>query len=717
MISHSTATNAFFEFEIPAGIKIWTLNGDAERTNSYIRQGGNLIESEVSYSYTDLFAGIPPHGGGSSGWLSRTFYIEGLQSGVKDIKCSYILDDTTMYTESVRISVVDINLISNYNRDDVINGGDFDRHATNEVYHFWINGDNDDGRDIAEGSSDEHYGQPFPDYQNSTVDGRCDVIDFFPVHIDIKSAIDIFGTNCQYVLKHAESDVNFVYSDLTVNNVGNYLTKDEAFYGSDFDSQFNCADTIRITSTGVQLSSEFIEKIEDDEDKGIILIEGCYDTIANLVLEIRNGEQYLTSTSLRLGISDIEEMYRWVNLRHKCDDIENDSTDLIEPDNNKDHRSNGKNIVFVHGYNVNEVSARAWSAEMFKRLYQSGSNAKFTSVDWFGDCTQIPIINKTPDFYENSENAFTTAPHFANVVNLLLDGSENIIMAHSLGNLLVASAIKDYNLDYSKFIMLDAAVATEAFDASISDNSLIVGLEFTNYPSRVWASKWYELFPSTDARNTLTWKGRFSGMANVYNFYSSSEDVLAGADGTIDSLFNAQNAWTNQEMMKGREALSWIPGNREGGWEFNSDYFYLVPHVKYDDYMNIIGTNWVSTPLPPDATTNITDIALMTNSFFYSFDDDDIYGTNGSAVVAETEMHCRLLADGIPALSDAAGGSELRDAVVEDINMSSADFRRGDYPQNWPRDKNLWWHSDVKNVAYSFNSKIFDKIVTEGGLE
>ena len=41
---------------------------------------------------------------------------------------------------------------------------------------------------------------------------------------------------------------------------------------------------------------------------------------------------------------------------------------------------NGTNFLFVHGYNVNPNQARGWQAEMFKRLYWSGSPARFYGV-------------------------------------------------------------------------------------------------------------------------------------------------------------------------------------------------------------------------------------------------------------------------------------------------------------------------------------------------
>ena len=35
----------------------------------------------------------------------------------------------------------------------------------------------------------------------------------------------------------------------------------------------------------------------------------------------------------------------------------------------------------------------------------------------------------------------------------------------------------------------------------------------------------------------------------------------------------------------------------------------------------------------------------------------------------------------------------------------------------WPRDEGEWRHSDLKNVAYPFVSKLFDDFVDQGGLK
>lgn len=75
-------------------------------------------------------------------------------------------------------------------------------------------------------------------------------------------------------------------------------------------------------------------------------------------------------------------------------------------------------FVFVHGYSVSTNAARGWAAEMFKRLWQSGSRSRFTALDWFGDDSIGTVSmpghsDDAPNYYVNVEHAFASAQRFA----------------------------------------------------------------------------------------------------------------------------------------------------------------------------------------------------------------------------------------------------------------------------------------------------------------
>jgi hypothetical protein len=536
------------------------------------------------------------------------------------------------------------------------------------------------------------------------------LINFFPVALTMSNALQLLPlTNgYSYHLSQADGAVKIVYTSLTPGSAFDYLTNTASYgYGTNFNEAANVADTIQVTSAGIKLDTNWLAQVQANDGEGVILAEGCGSTTNPLMIEIWHKDQFGNdqmqgSTALFLSISGVEKMYRWVNLRHVTGETETRATDTNQPANNPDSLSDGKNFVFVHGYSVSETAARGWGAEMFKRLYQADSHAMFTAVTWFGNKGQlagwVPFFGgDTPDYYTNVADAFLTASNLAVAVNDL--PGQKYIAGHSLGNMLVSSAIADWNLNVNAYFMIDAAVAMEAYNASVSDNlNLVPPPYWINYSNRLWASKWYQLFDSSDARNTLTWSNRFGNISIAFNYYSSTEDVLENADGQLHSITGQEFCWVNQEMRKG-SFLSGLVANDEAGWGFNS-----------------LGLNGYSQYTIAQAD-NIPDSQLRTNSFFGWFNDANLYTPGGGSDAANYNLRAQILGDGIPALSNAAGANSMDQfGQKTDRNMSS--YRPGLNRNGlWPRPGDDWGHSDIIQVSYPFNHAVFDNIINDGGLK
>jgi hypothetical protein len=336
-----------------------------------------------------------------------------------------------------------------------------------------------------------------------------------------------------------------------------------------------------------------------------------------------------------------------------------------------------------------------------KRLYQSRSHAMFTGVDWQGDDGQIPIIGITPDYYVNVIHAFDTALYFSMAMRDLPGGK--YIAAHSLGNMVVSTAIADWSqvssesFQYKAYFMIDAAVAMEAYDTSFGNNQQLVPPQYwPNYHTNLWASEWFNLF-ANDSRTNLTWQNRFGNIPNAYNYYSSTEDVLKDADGQMHNIYAQPFAWVNQEMNKGTWPLPLsLIVNNEAGWGFNIDYStYSVAQAN-----------------------QIPSSQLQTNSFFESFDDSTLYDPNaGSAEAAKASVREKVLSDGIPALSNPAGGNFLGiNFGVPNADRNMNGYKGLNINGLWPRSGDDWEHSDIVNIAYPFSRAVFNQIVTDGGL-
>jgi hypothetical protein len=250
--------------------------------------------------------------------------------------------------------------------------------------------------------------------------------------------------------------------------------------------------------------------------------------------------------------------------------------------------------------------------------------------------------------------------------------------------------------------------------------------DWEDYGRRLWPSDWWRLFENieNDSRKNLTWEGFFGRIPNGVNLYSSGEDILKKGDGRLhltpshpmDFFEHLEWLWTNQEMRKGTLMMAVLPGNSEGGWEFNAIY----------------------AGMPPSQANSLLPETLREIPFFAFFDDMEIFGIisgsdfllQGETNVRESAIYRRLMADAIPALSDPAGGNGIRtvagDGGFKEEHIFRAikdlmDYKRGNYASgNWPRDQDRWLHSDIKVIAYPFNHGAFDAIVRSmetGSLE
>ena len=155
-----------------------------------------------------------------------------------------------------------------------------------------------------------------------------------------------------------------------------------------------------------------------------------------------------------------------------------------------DSECNQKNFVFVHGYNVNAQQARGWQSELFKRMYWSGSHAKFWGVTWYGSETQL-FGKVTTNYHINVQHAFATVPALWNFLQPL---GEITIAAHSLGNMIVSAMLTDHadnpNPMIKKYFMIDAAVAIEAYGDAAKDLNMD-HIYWDGYDERLMAAEWH----------------------------------------------------------------------------------------------------------------------------------------------------------------------------------------------------------------------------------
>jgi hypothetical protein len=650
------------------------------------------------------------------------------------------------------------------NRDGKIEFDGSDDTAAANPYRFWSNDDDDDGGDI---NGDDTPGSSTPDGRQGKVQGTRDLVDFFPVFLDIKQLLTVLppSASIRYKLKNADDGLRLVYTDLSRADAFKYL-KDFAAGNS-----LKAADAHWVTATGYELDATWLGQVKN-ADKGVILVEGRNATDKPLVLSVEKADgTVIAEVKLELKIVPVETMFRHLNLHDRNlaglvgampggaaqPEAMGDPTGF--PD---DPNSDSRWLIFVHGFNVSGRGGRGWNAEMFKRCYWSGNKSRFVGVSWFGNPDQV--LGAVSDYHLAMRNAMVTAPVLAQEINALTGAAATkTLFAHSLGCGVISSAIADHGMNIGRVCFVDAALALESFDgrdpnAFSSENDGMTPTAWKAYDPKFYAANWSNLFPTTDARARLTWTNRFTRTDNgqkdassyVYNFYSSTEDVLGATTEDIPTWVLGQPdapflhgtfGWVFQEKGKGNRKYYALGithlGSLYGGWGFNL----TDPLLNGDPKWYFPSTNQVGTPsrrakTPGEIGSPVIWLdALKRTPFFKTgwgrwnanspeqeiidtnyFEGPtwayDLYrGTTGSGIAAVAANRAQFLAEAIPSLTWCMGSHESTGLQSgRNFNLPSLIDQA-----NWPRDKinnvSEWRHSDMREVAYLYQYGVFDKII------
>jgi hypothetical protein len=655
-------------------------------------------------------------------------------------------------------------------------------------FRFWINDDDDDGDDKRAAADDV----PLPDGENkrdssdAIVDGVRDLEDHFPAFLDIKPLLAVLppSTNgISYNLKQADSALGVVFTRYSRAQAFDYLrglpSGIAAGFGPALTQPAGAATVTRITDAGVDISATspaFFDLMKNHEG-GVLLIEAGKVTNKPLVLQVRKGVELLVELKLDLKIDPVESMYHYVNLRSFAygTAIATDNqgpgygsaTPTAAPNDIFAALPNRKNLVFIHGYNVNGKIARGAAGTAFKRFYWSGSKARFFAVLWRGDDGQgegIAPAGSTPDYHRNVGHAWQQGPRLRDFLATLQ--GETAIMAHSLGNVVtkvaltrvrdpnngtrLISAPKPESVEY--YFAVDAALpleATAASEITSTSKGFMRHAEWETYDAeeRLWASDWHRLFTgTTDARAGLTWQNTFASLELGTNFYSTGEEVLANPldDGMPfwePALQGGLRAWVAQEKIKGGNGVSAVFfRSNHGGWGYNQEWYVpTTPSQTSSTLFRRRNTEEIAdltgiAGQPLSGWPGVPTSELPEEPFFWEFqpEEDGIFypGYKGlllHAPIGDAEADhearklvtvAKCLGEAIPALSFPQGSNPASafnlPGMSGNENLNTFSFKNG-WPASRGTDTN-WKHSDCLDVSYIFHYKFYDRMKIEGGL-
>ena len=636
-------------------------------------------------------------------------------------------DGKYLHDEAVQtITAIRPPLLPDYNRDGRIDDDDAFDYSNGRIKYFWANQDGWQGDDAfkqySSGWWDFNWSSPkLPrNCDDDVVNGKNDLVNLCPLSVSVEECFKAWGNDAKYEFYVSmPGDVRFVPVKTEWHNVRKLVCEPQRTFSGEYLHESELISTAfrKDSEVPYEIPEEFI--MLGNSSNGVFAVEFA-DAIMKqkkekipLAIRIRDRktEDVLLQSELQLTIMDVHDMYRWINLFDVCgkqlgSDFDS-RTDVLWPDD--EHAD--ANVIFVHGYNMHHTEGWDWSQAMFKRLWWSGMDAGFTAVAWRGNQSQFwSTTLKTfiaKNYHQNVLNAFRTAESLAKVTETI-PGKKKYFIAHSLGNMLVSAARQDYGLKYDKYIMLNAAVALEAYDPSgVTDESKtkMTPVCWRGYPDRVRASHWHELFQNGDARRMLAWKGRFKDVNNTVNFYSSKDEVVANGNDSVYDVLTREYAWYNQEQDKGGHLVDLCP---EAGWAFNDEY--LVGYKKTGRNDVVERCFRVRTP---NETATIGDSQMKNQPFFEPFSHNEIHSESGSEFLSKRENSVagwRALSHGIPAESFATGANPVPKWNVKKQGKKEAQKRDAQNSEirNVDMETECGSHAGGWQHSYFINRSLFD---------
>ena len=588
---------------------------------------------------------------------------------------------------------------------------------------IWINDDDDSGdaggKDVpGQGAADHADTGPFP----GRVDGNRDLVDFFPVSLLLRELVAVYppAAGFSYRLSQADGALSFAYTNLASEQAE--LCQERvlsAGFGDDFTRPPGEAVTRAVSADGIALSRAFVE-LAGRPGGAVLLVEGRRETRAPLRLTVRDGRgEGVATLEAPLRVVPVERMYRVLNLRSTARNANGSphlpsllgpGTALADPgDPWPDALTHGRHLLWIHGFSIDGEEARGWATETFKRLHRMGSRARFVAVLWPGD-TGL-------DYHQSVFHAFQAGDAVAPALAAGGIGGDVAVLAHSLGNLVASQAIAAGGLPVSRYLMLNAAVPAEAYDANPEgglkgQTAPMIHDTWRSLPAVTYASRWHELFTGAggDARAALTWRGRLArALPAAVNFYSPGEEILAAPESGNASLVAlvarqgfavTRGSWAMQEFAKGAslgDSLAALVFSRlQAGWG---------PSVTY----------WPGFTPSPD---------LRFEPYFAPFLETDLHHRDplrAAAAASRRLVQYDVLARGIPALSFGAALQPL-DPLGAGRNLNLEQIGR--VPGVWPEEtrgfdhanRARWLHSDFRAVALPYVTPLYRQILIHARL-
>ena len=466
------------------------------------------------------------------------------------------------YIFNVEANEINVQAAVDANRDGNIafdiNGRPGPDHTTaDKPYRFWIN----NNQDTVDGDS---VPVTTPNCDDFGINGVRDLEDLSRLHISLQGIADqvargefLVGLKWKNVTGSGSPSLNIFPA--TENDGGTLYLKDMNVAQRQAIATTVCNNNSvnhRIDTTGTFLVDPTFWTFKGVNAKNpfaYLLFEGCSEGKGQLVITINkpDGTELAEAGSVWLDLKDIKEIYQRVKatpydpngIPAPFDETTtfDETTASTETPNdgftfNAPSDETQTALVFVHGSNIAYDRALANGETMFKRLWWQGYKGRFVLFYW--NTLVGTFGGAMPAHYNYNEyRAFKYGLALKNyVANGLPSGYTKNVVGHSMGNMVVASALYPRGtapgMTCQNVIFMQAAVPASLFDSSATTLPELVNLETPQTTPDDFAGQWgYRGLLPANVNATL------------YNIYNVNDYAL-GWWVNNQKLCKPENLWT-----------------------------------------------------------------------------------------------------------------------------------------------------------------------------
>jgi hypothetical protein len=493
------------------------------------------------------------------------------------IYVAFIPEDLNTYGTLIdEVKLFPVEVAVDADRDGEITFDGKDKTTAEKPYRFWLN-DDDDG---LPGTDDDRNGaEKVPvirrDNKDRYISTRRDLEDFAKMGFSIGAIRKLVEEGTIQVglkwIETTDSPSLRLFKAYEQNGQMRHVSDEdlaEGQMGAGYQQSLTDKDGKTVLDSGGTfiLKPEFWTDSGDDPVLRYVLFEGVTEGKGRIVFEFfkQDGSSIGVGGDVWLNIKDIRKMYQRANLIPSGQNLpaENPWANIPfeqAPDEVKE------SITFVHGWNMSPEGAESYAHTMFKRLWWRGFKGRYSAVRWRPYWSTgfdgIPVVGQAIDAYlakyNDSEHiAWLTGSLFKDYVDELPGNYSKNIVAHSMGNIVVGSALSQ-GMVVDRYSLMNAAVPAACYD----ENPLLKQQPGTKIVAGITVNIWVEQTPDDDfdpATRNLAYRGKMKAVAaNLSNFYLPEDDATSYA-------WELGNALTKPPNSRLGQGFDYVRGGKPG---------------------------------------------------------------------------------------------------------------------------------------------------------